>query len=92
MTMEVTRLNPAADQSSHIGQQTKALPPPVPKSGEEPDKAAHAPNKMRFTRTEKEYFADAFPAAAAEIRQHVLYQKNGVQRSSSLGTVMDRRG
>lgn len=90
--MEVTRLNSAADKSSHIGQQTKALTPPTPKFAEEPNKAALAPNKMRFTRSEKEYFAGAFPAAAEEIRQHVLYQKNGAQRSSSLGTVVDRRG
>ncbi|HCV42269.1 MAG TPA: hypothetical protein DGH68_02205 [Bacteroidetes bacterium] len=90
--MDVNRLNSTAVQTAQLRPQTKEVTPPTIQPADELSKLAPAPNKVRFTRAEKEYFAEAFPAAAKEIHQHVLYQKNGVQRLPSLGTVVDRRG
>jgi hypothetical protein len=92
MTMDVTRLNSAAVQTSQLRSQSKPTTLPASERAEEKREAAPSPTKIKFTRAEKEYFADAFPGAAKDIRQHVLYRKDGVQRSSPLGTVVDRRG
>lgn len=90
--MNVNRLSSAAVQTSQLHVQTKETTSPTSQPTGETSQTVLPPNKIKFTRAEKEYFANAFPTAAKEIRQHVLYQKNGVQQSSSLGTVVDRRG
>ena len=59
---------------------------PVPGTGRE------SQDENRLTQPEEEYFAAAFPSAAKEIHQHVLYQKEGIRKPAALGSVIDRRG
>lgn len=49
-------------------------------------------DETALTSAEKEYFATAFPAAAGDVRQHTLYQKDGTRLPLTVGTVVDRKG
>jgi hypothetical protein len=87
--MEVSRVNaPSVQDVPHHHRAADAI---------EPDRKVEAKDvevkpSTELTQPEKEYFAAAFPQAANEIRQHVLYQRKGIQQPSSLGSVIDRRG
>jgi hypothetical protein len=62
-------------------------PPVVPKPAEA-DKSAGGV----LTASEKEYFEGLFPNAKADIRSHNVYRKDGSTPSTSVGTVLDRKG
>ena len=92
MTLEINRLNSGLVQtvqprSPAVGM--KQVAPGVDAQESEPQLSM---DKVKLTESEEEYFASAFPLAAKEIRQHVLYQRTGIQRPSSLGSVIDRKG
>lgn len=90
MTMEINKMNSGGTQG--VSPRTppaihKTIPPATALPGSE----APGSTDPVVTKTEEEYFATAFPSAAKEIRQHVLYQKTGIQQSPSLGSFIDRR-
>ena len=92
MTLEINRTNASLAQavqphSPAAGQ--KLVAPGGDVQGSEPQSSV---DKPKLTQSEEEYFASAFPSAAKEIRQHVLYQKTGIQRTSARGSVIDRKG
>ena len=45
-----------------------------------------------LTNAEQEYFEKLFPSAVAELRSHLLYQKDGSLTGKKVGSVIDRRG
>jgi len=45
-----------------------------------------------LTASEKEYFEGLFPNDKADIRSHNVYRKDGSTPSTSVGTVLDRKG
>ena len=90
--MEIHQVNSGAVQTTQVRSNAKGSNATTPKPAEPATGASVAPDEIKLTHAEKQYFADAFPGAAHEIRQHVVYQKSGVRQSSSLGTVVDRKG
>lgn len=92
MTLEINRTNSSPVQALPLRSTAAGQKQLVPAADPQESELQGSIDKVRITRPEEEYFASAFPSAAKEIRQHVLYQKTGIQRQSSLGSVVDRKG
>jgi hypothetical protein len=90
MTMEITQTPPFLAQAVQRSGQVKGQV--LPKRAEGDPEPSLAPEQTTLTPVEKEFFASVFPASAKEIRQHVVYQKNGIQQPALVGSVVDRKG
>ena len=69
----------SVDDASAAQQETKPAPDSV-----EPDKV--------ISDAEKKYFANLFPADADAIQSYSPYQRNGMKRPASIGTLVDVKG
>jgi hypothetical protein len=55
-------------------------------------RAAENPETEVLSSAEKSFFEQMFPAAADEIRSYHAYQRTGIQPTTNVGTMIDRKG
>jgi hypothetical protein len=92
--MDIQQVNSAALKAAGVYAGNRTLQKAVAPAQDEQmqPEARETREQPRLTTAEKDFFAEAFPSAAGDIRQHVMYQRDGIHQPSSLGHVLDRKG
>jgi hypothetical protein len=90
--MDIQQVNSAAVKAAGIYAGNRSVQRSTQPAVEQKPERVEAPTGKQLTSAEREYFAEAFPSAANDVRQHVVYERNGVRPPVSLGTMVDRKG